>query len=61
MALATGGGAWRGWFPFQGELTSGVPDLKEGYYVGRELPAGPATAARPERVARRGAGAPRAR
>ena len=33
--------AWRGWFPLGGELTSGVPDLKEGYYFGRELPADP--------------------
>jgi isopenicillin N synthase-like dioxygenase len=35
MALA--GTAWRGWFPVGGELTSGVPDRKEGLYVGREL------------------------
>jgi isopenicillin N synthase-like dioxygenase len=26
----------RGWFPVGGELTSGVPDLKEGLYVGEE-------------------------
>jgi isopenicillin N synthase-like dioxygenase len=39
--LSTGGRAWRGWFPFEGELTSGVPDLKEGFYVGRELPPDP--------------------
>ena len=38
VALARGGSAWRGWFPLGGELTSGVADLKEGYYFGRELP-----------------------
>jgi isopenicillin N synthase-like dioxygenase len=41
VALAHGGSAWRGWFPLGGELTSGVPDLKEGYYFGRELPVDP--------------------
>ena len=41
VALARGGPAWRGWFPLGGELTSGVADLKEGYYFGRELPADP--------------------
>jgi isopenicillin N synthase-like dioxygenase len=41
VALSTGASAWRGWFPFEGELTSGVPDLKEGFYVGRELPPDP--------------------
>ena len=33
----TGGRAWRGWFPVGGELTSGVPDRKEGIYFGAEL------------------------
>ena len=39
--LSAGGTAWRGWFPLGGELTSGVPDLKEGYYFGREMPPDP--------------------
>ena len=30
VSLARGGAAWRGWFPLGDELTSGVPDLKEG-------------------------------
>jgi len=38
VSLAAGGRAWRGWFPLGGELTSGVADLKEGFYVGREEP-----------------------
>lgn len=37
VAMAHGGRAWRGWFPLHGELTSGTPDHKEGYYFGREL------------------------
>ncbi len=40
VAMARAGLAWRGWFPLGGELTSGRPDAKEGYYFGRELPAG---------------------
>ena len=37
IAMARAGRAWRGWFPVGGELTSGVPDLKEGIYFGEEL------------------------
>jgi isopenicillin N synthase-like dioxygenase len=36
-AMAHGGAAWRGWFPLGGELTSGQPDAKEGWYFGAEL------------------------
>jgi len=35
--MAKGGTAWRGWFPLGGELTSGLPDRKEGLYLGEEL------------------------
>ena len=35
--MGHGGRAWRGWFPFEGELTSGRPDRKEGIYLGAEL------------------------
>jgi isopenicillin N synthase-like dioxygenase len=38
VSMAAGGRAWRGWFPLGGELTSGVPDGKEGYYFGAEDP-----------------------
>lgn len=37
IAMARAGRAWRGWFPLGGELTSGLPDLKEGLYFGTEL------------------------
>jgi isopenicillin N synthase-like dioxygenase len=37
IAMARGGRAWRGWFPLGGELTSGLPDRKEGIYFGAEL------------------------
>jgi len=37
IAMAQGGTAWRGWFPLGGELTSGLPDRKEGLYLGEEL------------------------
>jgi isopenicillin N synthase-like dioxygenase len=39
IAMPRAGRAWRGWFGVGGELTSGVPDLKEGLYFGAELPA----------------------
>jgi len=39
VRMDLGGAAWRGWFPLRGELTSGQPDNKEGYYFGEELPA----------------------
>ena len=37
IAMAHGGRAWRGYFPVDGELTSGRPDRKEGVYFGSEL------------------------
>lgn len=37
IAMAASGRAWRGWFPFEGELTSGRADRKEGIYFGAEL------------------------
>jgi isopenicillin N synthase-like dioxygenase len=38
IAMAAAGRAWRGWFPVGGEVTSGVPDRKEGIYFGTEHP-----------------------
>jgi len=38
VAMRLGGAAWRGWFPFRGELTSGQPDDKEGFYLGVDGP-----------------------
>jgi len=38
IAMSLGGAAWRGWFQVGDELTSGVPDGKEGIYFGIELP-----------------------
>jgi isopenicillin N synthase-like dioxygenase len=35
--MSRGGRAWRGYFPVGRELTSGVPDCKEGLYFGAEL------------------------
>jgi isopenicillin N synthase-like dioxygenase len=37
IAMARGGRAWRGYFPVGGELTSGMPDWKQGLYFGEEL------------------------
>ena len=37
IAMTRGGRAWRGYFPVGGELTSGIPDVKEGLYFGDEL------------------------
>ncbi len=37
IAMVHAGRAWRGWFPVGGELTSGIPDEKEGLYFGAEL------------------------
>ncbi|HUD38103.1 MAG TPA: 2-oxoglutarate and iron-dependent oxygenase domain-containing protein [Streptosporangiaceae bacterium] len=39
ITMDRGGPAWRGFFPVGAELTSGRPDLKEGLYLGTELPA----------------------
>jgi isopenicillin N synthase-like dioxygenase len=36
FAMPRAGKAWRGWFPLGGELTSGIPDRKEGLYFGAE-------------------------
>lgn len=37
ISMGLGGIAWRGYFPVGGELTSGMPDQKEGLYFGEEL------------------------
>jgi len=47
ISMERGGRAWRGYFPVGGELTSGRPDLKEGLYLGTELPAAHPRAALP--------------
>jgi polar amino acid transport system ATP-binding protein len=39
IAMTHGGRAWRGYFAVGEELTSGVPDRKEGLYLDTELPA----------------------
>ncbi|MFM7763483.1 MAG: isopenicillin N synthase family dioxygenase [Acidimicrobiaceae bacterium] len=38
-AMPLAGSAWRGWFGVGDELTSGVPDRKEGLYIGEQLSA----------------------
>lgn len=38
MAMQKGGKAWRGYFAVGDEVTSGIPDQKEGIYFGVELP-----------------------
>ena len=38
IRMALGGPAWRGFFAVGEELTSGLPDQKEGLYLGTELP-----------------------
>src|SRR6185503_17376706 len=37
IRMELGGRAWRGYFPLGGELTSGIPDRKQGLYFGSEL------------------------
>lgn len=37
ISMDKGGRAWRGFFPVGQELTSGLPDMKEGLYFGSEL------------------------
>ena len=39
IRMERGGKAWRGYFPVGAELTSGLPDQKEGLYFGAELTA----------------------
>ena len=38
ISMDLGGKAWRGYFPLEGELTSGKPDVKEGLYFAEDLP-----------------------
>jgi len=46
ISMDKGGAAWRGYFRVGDELTSGLPDMKEGLYFGSELgPEAPAVAA----------------
>ncbi len=37
ISMVSGGRAWRGYFPLGQEVTSGIPDMKEGLYFGTEL------------------------
>ena len=36
ISMKKAGKAWRGYFPVKGELTSNIPDVKEGIYFGEE-------------------------
>jgi len=38
IRMEIAGHAWRGYFPVGAEMTSGLPDQKEGLYFGAELP-----------------------
>ena len=38
IAMKNGGLSWRGFFPCGSELTAGVPDAKEGVYLGPDHP-----------------------
>ena len=40
IAMSGGGKAWRGFFAVGDEVTSGIPDQKEGIYFGTEIPEG---------------------
>lgn len=40
IAMIHGGKAWRGFFAVGDEVTSGIPDQKEGIYFGTEIPEG---------------------
>ena len=44
---ATGGRAWRGWFPVGGELTSGAPDQQGGHLLRRRARCRPRPGAAP--------------
>lgn len=37
ISMVHGGASWRGWFGVGEELTDGIPDDKEGLYLGTEL------------------------
>ena len=51
--MAHAGSAWRGWFPVRGELTSGMPDRKEGHLRRARAPGRPPAGARRHAAARR--------
>jgi isopenicillin N synthase-like dioxygenase len=47
FSMQSSGSAWRGFFPTGGELTSGKPDQKEGFYFGVDHGANHPNAGRP--------------